>query len=178
MKKTFCITFLFVVFLTQISFAQSINLKIREYPIFSGNNSLVLDSYDTLTIAYFEDTTTHIGYFLGETLAHPNGRYIAMLPEMKVNDIDFYRENLLFGGSYVKSGVKHGLLGRMFAPNSFDWGQNMEYIMLDWINVGGVSVLITDVKRVVNIIDQSTCLPYFRFACVGTCKASYMGDTV
>lgn len=176
MKKTFIITVLFAVFLTGASYAQQ--TKIKECPIFSGNNSLVLDSYDTLTIAYSEESSTNRVYFLAETLFNPSGSYIELPSEFKVNDMDFYCENLLFGGGFDKGGEKHGLLGRLFVPNSFDWGQNIEYIVLDWITVNSYSVLITNVKRVINIIEPQSCLNYFRFAFVGDCEVAYLGDTI
>ena len=176
MKNTCFFLVFFAVFISGSSFAQQ--TKIKECPIFSGLNSLVLDRYDTLTIAYTEEPSTNRGYFLAETIYHPSGSYIELPTEFKVNDMDYYCENLLFGGGFNKGGEVHGLLGRLFVPNSFDWGQNMEYIILDWITSYGYSVLITNVKRVVNIIEPQSCLNYFRFAFVGDCKVAYMGDTI
>lgn len=177
MKKKLCFILFLTFFILSELYSQTSQVKICSS--LQGNNSLILDYYDTLTITYSELTANGHGVFMAEIDTYPGGRIVSLPSEMKVNDMDFYCENLMFGGCYGKCGPKQGLLGRLYVPNTLDWGQNMEYIILDWINddISGLSILITNVIRVAEIREPQSCLTYFRFACVADCKVANQGDT-
>ena len=173
-KLFFC---LFVAALSSTMFAQS--SQIKDCPVFGGYRSLILDWNDSLTIAYTEDVINHQGYFLAEILLpYISGRYIQLPNRICANDIDFDSEKLLFGGTLDSGGAKYGTLGRIHTPNSFTWGQNMEHIVFNWINQGTTDVLITDIKRIVHILEPNTNLDYFRIACIADCLVANKTDTI
>lgn len=176
MKKKFIFLLSLAYFILGDLCAQ--NEQVKSCVSLSGNNSLILDYYCTLTVTYSEISATGQGAFMAELNSYPGGRTVPLPQELKVRDMDFYSENLMFGGHYTKAGQERGALGRLFIPNSFDWGQNVKYVVFDWISFdNGVSVLVTNIKRIEKIVDQQSTLSHFRIACVADCLVSSGSDT-
>lgn len=176
MKKKFIFLLSLAYFILGDLCAQ--NEQVKSCMSLSGNNSLILDYYDTLTVTYSEISATGQGAFMAELNSYPGGRTVPLPQELKVNDMDFYSENLMFGGSFIKAGQERGALGRLFIPNSFDWGQDVEYAFFDWIPFdNGASVLVTNIKRIEKILDQQSTLSHFRIACVADCIVASGLDT-
>ena len=95
-----------------------------------GKNSLIACWDGSRRIAYTEDSTGTVGYFVAETpnLTTPNR--VQLPAGMLITDMDHYDDNLVFCGA---SGLFHhyGFIGIMNIPNTIETGQPISYFPLD-----------------------------------------------
>lgn len=152
--------------------------EVKECISLNGVNSLIVDWLDIFTVAYTEDKNLSSAVFIAETSSPYNERKVFLPFEMRVRDLDSYTENLMFCGVWDSSGHKSGVVGRLQVPNSFTWGQSMEYFRFSPFVVQGCQVTITDMKRIVFLLDTISNMDYFWMASVGECLIKRPNETV